>query len=102
MDKRSTNLQRYVTVLGSLCEIITTFSAAITCPEPEGIMNGKVETTGIRRVNSLAVYTCNSGYTLSGFRGRKCDENGEWEGTPPTCLLTKECKCLHNYVAYYY
>jgi len=79
-----------------VCKIITTFFAAITCPQPEGVINGKVETTGRQRVNSLAIYTCNSGFTLGGFKQRRCNENGEWEGTPPTCYVTKQCKWSHS------
>ena len=38
---------------------------------------------------SNAVYTCNSGYKLSGKQERRirtCMSNGNWSGQEPTCL----------------
>ncbi|MCB9603534.1 MAG: hypothetical protein H6724_07490 [Sandaracinus sp.] len=34
---------------------------------------------------SLAVYSCNDGFTLVGSNMRECQSNGTWSGTSPTC-----------------
>lgn len=66
----------------------------ILCPALDGIPNGQVRLTG-NTVGSAAIYTCSDGYTLEGYQKRRCNENGDWEGTPPTCHLTKTLFCEH-------
>ena len=34
---------------------------------------------------STAVYTCNTGYNLTGDMTRTCQANGTWSGIAPTC-----------------
>ena len=36
-------------------------------------------------VGSIARYSCNAGYMLSGDRTRTCQDTGMWSGTQPTC-----------------
>lgn len=33
----------------------------------------------------VAVYSCNSGFSLAGNDSRVCGQDGEWEGEPPVC-----------------
>ena len=35
--------------------------------------------------NSVATYSCDIGYSLDGDDERRCLENKQWSGTPPTC-----------------
>ncbi len=47
-----------------------------------------------RPVNTVATYTCNTGYMLTGDMTRNCGAGGMWSGTDPTCtrkLLTFSC-----------
>ena len=45
--------------------------------------------------DSVATYSCNSGYALNGDATRRCLGNGTWSGTIPSCV----CKLPHfNYL----
>ena len=76
--------------------LMSFFLTAILCPDLEHITNGQVRLTG-NTVGSGAIYTCSPGYTLEGFQQRRCKDDGVWEGTPPTCHLTKTCKYFLDY-----
>ncbi len=54
------------------------------CSRLSSPVNGKVWFSSTS-INSIAKYTCNSGYTLSGSVYRKCLSTGEWYGSAPTC-----------------
>lgn len=69
------------------------FLAAIKCPKLDDIPNGGVQLNG-NTLNSIAKYTCSEGYTIEGFQQRRCDEEGTWEGSPPTCHRTSKRKLL--------
>ena len=52
--------------------------------------------TGLTR-GSFAVYTCESGYQLSGERIRTCQSDQTWSGEAPTCTrMTVLCPALDN------
>ncbi|XP_064386665.1 sushi, von Willebrand factor type A, EGF and pentraxin domain-containing protein 1-like [Halichondria panicea] len=38
-----------------------------------------------RPVNTVATYTCDTGYTLNGVSTRTCGSDGVWSGSDPTC-----------------
>ena len=48
---------------------------------------------------SNAIYTCNSGYQLSGERIRTCMSNGNWSGQEPTCLRMNITFAMCTYVS---
>ena len=73
--------------------ILMFFLTAILCPDLDNVANGQVRLTG-NTVGSGAIYSCSPGYTLEGFQQRRCNGDGDWEGTPPTCHLTTSCKCF--------
>ena len=35
--------------------------------------------------NEVAIYSCDTGYILTGYCERKCMETSQWSGTTPTC-----------------
>jgi hypothetical protein len=47
-------------------------------------MNGNVGAASTT-FGSLAVYSCNDGFTLIGSNMRECQASGTWSGTTPTC-----------------
>ena len=57
------------------------------CPTLTDPENGVVSVPRIT-VNSVATYTCNSGYNLVGDAQRVCMANGQWIGLVPVC----QCK----------
>ena len=66
------------------------------CPTLSNPENGQVTVTNYTVV-SVATYTCNNGYTLTGAEMRMCVQNGQWTPEESTC----QCKlivlvCDHN------
>ena len=59
----------------------------VMCPALTDPTNGGVSVPGLT-VNSVATYTCSSGYNLVGDTQRVCMANGEWIGIVPVC----QCK----------
>ena len=37
-------------------------------------------------LNSVATYSCNTGYTLTGDATRTCQGDGTWSGIIPLCI----------------
>ena len=74
-------------------------SIAILCPGLTPIENGVIiyssTTPGPHQLRTMATYSCNPGFGLSGGDStRTCGGDGSsptgvWSGTPPTC----ECTC---------
>ena len=58
------------------------------CSQLSDPANGTVRWTGLTN-GSLAVYSCDKGYQLSGDRIRTCMSNGMWSGQEPTCIRKK-------------
>ncbi|XP_064386249.1 P-selectin-like isoform X2 [Halichondria panicea] len=62
------------------------------CSDLPPLMNGGITyTDGLtdsRPVNTIATYTCDNGYTLTGGSFRACQNGGTWDGTAPTCQAT--------------
>ena len=53
---------------------------------PDSPSNGNVTLTdGDTQYGAIAIYSCNSGYTLTGTTDRQCQSNGQWD--IPTCDL---------------
>ena len=46
--------------------------------------NGDVGLSGVRP-GSQALYSCDRGFNLVGEETRKCQRNGQWTGSAPTC-----------------
>lgn len=59
------------------CEIVT-------CPNLAAPTNGSVD-DGNNQYDTLAAYSCNSGYEITGGTDVRCGASGSWVGTPPTC-----------------
>ncbi len=82
-----------------------------TCPDltvPGNVMMSyNMGTTSLRPVNTVATYTCVTGYTLNGGSTRTCGSDGVWSGTTPTCqgkeyklvLMVDRLYCLHSHLS---
>ena len=59
--------------------------SVITCGTLNNPQNGNVNIVGAG-ADSLATYSCNSGFKLQGITQRICSISGSWSGIPPTCV----------------
>ena len=55
------------------------------CGSLKNPANGRVVTTGTK-VESIARYTCNGDYRISGPSSRMCMSNCKWSESEPKCL----------------
>ena len=73
---------------------VTLFST-VTCETISSPTNGG-KTYDMNGVNgkypvyTVVTFTCNSGYTLSGYNTRTCETSGNWNKQSPTCKKSKE------------
>lgn len=63
--------------------------------------NGRVEHGGTD-IDSVATYSCQSGYVLDGLSQRRCASDGTWSGTDPTCKPIYLSLNLRNRVDHIY
>ncbi len=65
----------------------------ITCSDLILLTNGDIVYTAgspnSRPVDTVAIYTCVTGYTLNGGSTRTCGSDGVWSGLAPVCQLRK-------------
>ena len=54
------------------------------CPTPLDLLNGNVLWTDLL-VDSVATYTCNSGFELIGSEVRTCLSDAVWSNEEPVC-----------------
>ncbi len=71
----------------------------VICSDLPSLTNGDIDyggggSTNSRPVDTVATYTCTTGYTLSGVSSttRTCGSDGLWSGSPPTC----QRKCMNG------
>ena len=67
-----------------LLSIIVPLFAVVDCAEPPSLLNGSVNFTDTV-FGSLAVYTCLTGYNITGNVTRTCLANGSWTDSAPFC-----------------
>ncbi|KAI8500842.1 hypothetical protein Bbelb_216600 [Branchiostoma belcheri] len=58
---------------------------AVQCPARAAPANGAVSPTGAVSFPNSVIFTCNSGYTLSGVATPTCQADGTWSNPVPTC-----------------
>ncbi len=69
----------------------TTTAACSDLTDPtNGMIGYDMETMDARPVNTVATYTCVTGYMLGGDMTRTCEATGVWSGTDLTC----ECESI--------
>ena len=66
-----------------LCYIVV-FHTAISCEALSDPSNGRVEVNSLA-FESVAEYSCNTGYELDGDSERECGGEGTWSGIAPLC-----------------
>nr|XP_039252449.1 sushi, von Willebrand factor type A, EGF and pentraxin domain-containing protein 1-like [Styela clava] len=80
------------TVLPQTTKVEQSTVTVRTCPVPEALDNGIVDTTTAPDLEfgQTIEYSCNAGYVLQGSNMGKCGENGTW-GEVPTCVVDLTC-----------
>ena len=59
------------------------------CPTLQTIRNGQIVYNYLQRPiieGTLATYSCNNGYQLTGVTASLCQANGMWSSSPPKCI----------------
>ena len=82
MLRANTTISRAQVV--SFDSFITLFTA-VSCPHLERPDNGDVSYTSRTVCQSVASFSCDSGYQISGPSLLTCRADGTWSGRPPTC-----------------
>ena len=60
------------------------------CESLNNPTNGEVVINASTRVvGSVATYTCDDGFLLSGSDERECQDNGMWSGPEPLCNIVE-------------
>ena len=65
-------------------QLLTKLVAVIDCGSLGNPENGMVSVS-TTTYNSVANYSCNTGYNLTGEMSRTCLDTGLWSGSEPTC-----------------
>lgn len=82
---------------------------AITCGHPGNPANGVTHGTQFN-LNDMVRFTCNTGYLLQGSINSRCQSNGQWSNSLPTCkgkssnyqaVLFKLSKFWHKKMVYW-
>ena len=92
MPKTVMNADTFI-VKNSLLEITLIFVAVVNCGDPGIPINGNRIITTLT-VGSTVVFTCDSGYKLSGATTARCENTGQWSASPPTCTPTGSLNSL--------
>ncbi len=67
----------------------TFFVTALQCTSLPAIADGNVAIASLR-VGSMAEYSCNPGFVLTGSQMRTCQPGGVWSGREPACTSEYE------------
>ncbi|KAK7111927.1 uncharacterized protein [Littorina saxatilis] len=61
-----------------------------TCQSPPDVTNAeKLTNRTTHDFEDTVQYRCNFGYSISGTNPLKCNENGQWDDPPPSCIINK-------------
>lgn len=64
------------------------------CGSLSGPNNGDVN-FATTTYNSVATFSCNTGYDQSGALSATCLDTGSWSASPPTCTIVGKSQCLY-------
>ena len=65
--------------------LIWLYPVGISCGNLTVLSNGRVDTSAGISFGDTAMYSCDTGYMLSGPAERTCQADGQWNGSVPTC-----------------
>ena len=68
----------------------TFLSLCLDCGNLDEPTDGAVTMSNMNVYNSVATYSCNTGYMLIGATQRTCQADGSWSGSGPTCKIGGE------------
>ena len=65
--------------------IVDSFHAGVNCDTLSGITNGIISYSSGTAYESVAIYSCNTGYIIQGTSRRTCQADRTWDGSKPNC-----------------
>ncbi len=66
------------------CAVSTATCPDLTVPT-NGMISYNMGTVSLRPEDTVATYTCVTGYTLNGVSTRTCESDAVWSGSAPVC-----------------
>ncbi len=88
MEWVSSSVSAYV-ALNQYGLIYCVFTISGPCFDLPPLMNGGIIYNGgladSRPINTVAFFTCDNGYTLTGGSFKACQNDSTWDRTTPTC-----------------
>ena len=65
---------------------------ANVCDDVPMITNGRITYTMVapRPIGTMAIYECEAGYRLEGDSIRTCQDDGDFDGMEPRCVLIRK------------
>ena len=61
----------------------------VDCSALPGIEGGTISYSGNTTYDSMATYSCDTGYDLQGGATRTCQADGHWDESEPSCISKK-------------
>ena len=65
--------------------MIISLFVVVDCGEPESVGNGLPAVGNSTIVGSVKKFACRECFELEGSQFRYCQEDGQWNGSVPTC-----------------
>ncbi len=65
--------------------LYTSYSSVVNCGTLSNPTNGSVNTSSGTTYQQVAVYTCHTGYNVTGSNTSTCGADGMWTPAAPTC-----------------
>lgn len=84
-----------------MCVSVAVFVAVVNCGEPYSDASTSVVQLG-NTVGAIAVYSCvDENEAIVGEFLRRCESNGQWSGTAPTCSLAGALQMNLYFIQYF-
>lgn len=78
------------------------FYTAADCGSLPAPINGNLTAVPATTFESIAVYTCNSGFNIIGQATRTCQADGIWSGSEPMCALAGKFSSFYPLNLFYH
>ncbi len=90
-----------------MCVLYTSYSSVVDCGLLSNPANGTVNAPSETTYQQIAVYSCHTGYNVTGSTTSTCGAEGKWTPAAPTCerewsiLIMSLCYSLYSCMGTY-